>query len=820
MTNDRVAAGACLAAFFFGTLDVAAQGTEPQVPEKIGKDIRAFRVTGSPPRVDGRLDDEVWLLAQSIDDMVQNEPENMAAPGERTVIQVAYDDRYLYVAARMYTRDPGTITTALGRRDTFPPSDMLRLSFDTRHDHLTAYVFHVNPSGVQHDNNWYDDVRSTDDFDAVWDVETAITADGWTAELRIPFSQMRFSHTADTQTTWGFNVRRDIYSTGEFDRWVATPRGVQGFVSRFGHLVFDDRLTPPRRVEIVPYTTARRQDAPAAAAGHRIDGGLDMRLGIGTASTLAVTVNPDFGQVEQDPSVLNLSVFETFFPERRPFFLEDARAFSTNSQQFPMFHSRRIGARPRRIEVPDEDTVVSRPDQTTILGAAKLTGKASGWTYGVLSALTSREYAEVEITDTAADGTTRVSRGERLIEPLTSYSVARVQRDLLGASSSVGAMATSVVRDGDHDAFTGGLDFNIRWNRNLYRLEGQWVGTRAPISGDMRSGVGGVTRFNYSGKHFGLRGHVDHFSRDFRNADIGFFGSRPNKTNTEAGFGTGNPDPWGPFRSLWWFSNVGRGENGDGVVFNKWFNTGMDIEFPNFWYVGWNAGRNFEVLDDLDTRGGPPIVRPANAFYNVFMATDSRRTVRLQFNTGGDRNGVGGWNMRFGPTLTLQPSTTLQTSIGTSYNFGRTDAQWIENTDVDGDGTDDHVYGRLKRDVVDVTARATYSFSRNLTLQIYLQPFVAVGNYTDIRRLAQPSSYLFEPVTLGDNPDFNNTSLRSNTVLRWEYRPGSTLFFVWNVSTDDDANPGMFSPLSDLRRAFGAPGTHVFMVKVNVWLGL
>lgn len=803
------------------TRGVAAQnGPEPDVPEKAGKELRALHIAGSPPSIDGRLNEETWLLAQAIDDMVQNEPDSMAAPNERTVIQVAYDDRYLYVAARMFARDPASVTTALGRRDTFPPSDMIRLSFDPRHDHLTAYTFHTNPAGVQHDDNWYDDVRSANDFDAVWDVQTEVTPDGWMAEFRIPFSQLRFALTPGERMVWGFNVRRDIYSTGEFDRWVATPRGVQGYVSRFGHLVFDEPMAPPRRLEVMPYATAGVERAPDAPAGQRLDAGLDLRVGIGTANTLAATVNPDFGQVEQDPAVLNLSVFETFFPEKRPFFLEDSRVFSTNFSQFPMFHSRRIGQRPGRLSVPSNETVLERPDQTTILGAAKLTGRAAGWTYGILSALTAPEYAQVEIEHTDDEGDTVLTRGERLVEPLTSYSVARVQRSIFGASSSVGAIATSVVRDRDLDAFTGGLDFNLRWNRNLYRLEGQWIGTHAPISGAMHTGLGGVTRFNYSGKHFNANGHVDHFSRQFRNTDIGFFGSRSNKTGYQAGMGAGTPDPFGAFRSLWWFTNGGYSESGDGIVFQRWFNTGMDMSLRNFWYVGGNVGRNFRVLDDLDTRGGPPIVRPANAFYNAFLSTDSRRTLRLQFNTGGDRDTEGGWNQRFGTTLTLQPSTALQASIGANYNYGWTVAQWVENTDVDGDDEDDHVYGSLRRNVVDVTARATYSFNRNLTLQVYMQPFVAVGDYTDIRRLARPGSFDFEPAVLDHDPDFNSKSLRTNTVLRWEYRPGSTLFVVWNLSTSDAARPGVFSPFDDLGDTFGAEGTHVFMIKMSHWLGL
>jgi hypothetical protein len=795
-----------------------ATDSEPAAADKIGKVLHAHRIAGTPPAVDGRIDDEVWTVAPLIDDLVQNDPDNMAAPTERTTVQVAFDNRHLYIAVRCYMKDPSQIASALGRRDTFPPSDVIRLSFDPRHDHSTAYVFHTNPAGVQMDDTWFDDTRFSPDYDAVWQVQTAVTAEGWDAEFRIPFSQMRFNLKPGQVMVWGFNVRRDIYRKGEFDRWVASPRGTQGFVSRFGHLVFDDRLAPRRRFEVLPYATARSVDTPTAAADHELAAGLDARLGLGTSTTLSATINPDFGQVEQDPAVLNLTVFETFFPEKRPFFLEDSRIFVLPYPQFPVFHSRRIGQRPGRFELEDGDTLVHRPEQTTIIGAAKLTGKTGRWTYGTISALTAAEYAIVDAAATDSAGNSVAVRTRRLIEPRTSYNVARVQRDLFGASSSVGGVATAVVREGDFDAYTGGVDYNFRWNRNRYRWDGHWIGTHAPVSGVVRDGFGGATRFNYSGKHLVLNGHVDHFSRYFRNADLGFLGSRANKTQTSGFIGVAQPDPKKYFRSLFAFLDTGQQFNDD-VVLGRWVGVGMDWQFPNFSYIGGNVFRNARALDDLDTRGGPPIVKPASTAFNVFVNSDSRKTWRIGGNAGVMRDEAAGSNDRVGFFLNLQPSTKLQTSISTNYSFGTTAAQWIENSDVDGDGTDDHVYGTLRRNVVDVTGRVTYSFTRDLTLQMFLQPFVAVGAYSDIRQLARARSFEFTPAEVSDNPDFNTKSLRTNTVLRWEYRPGSTLFLVWNRSASDDSRPGRFAPWQDLGGAFGADGSHVFMIKMNYWLG-
>ena len=793
---------------------------EPAVPEKAGKVLRAFRITGSSPQIDGRLDDEVWAAADAIDDLVQNEPDNMAPPTERTVVQVAYDDRYLYVAVYCYMRDPSQITTGLGRRDTMPPSDLIWLSFDPRHDHLTAYVFATNPSGVQRDVTWFDDTRANNDYDGVWEVGTRITPDGWTAEFQFPFSQMRFDVPPGDEMVWGFNVRRDLYRRAEFDRWVATPRGEQGFVSRFGHLVFGDRLSPPRRVELLPYTFVRREDLATASPAHAVQGGLDLRVGLGTAATLSATINPDFAQVELDPAVLNLTVFESFFPEKRPFFLEDSTTFRPPYRQFPLFHSRRIGRRPDRLSLEAGDRLVDRPDETTILGAAKVTGKTSNWTYGGLTALTAREYATVDAVTVDGAGTETVRRVDRLIEPRTSYSVARVQRDILGGSSNVGAIATAVVREQDADAFTGGVDYNVRWGRNLFTWDGHWVGTRAPFADGTRTGFGGVTRFNYFGKYVGFNTHLDHFSPSFRNTDLGFKQGRVDKTDANGGFALRQPDPWGIFRRIQFFMGGGGSWNGDGLELERFVSVSSNTQFRNFWQLNANAGHTFRALDDLDTRGGPPIVTPAETALNVFVGSDSRKTWQVFVRLFGGRDEEGGWNARIGPELRLQPSARLQTSLSANYNAGQDVAQWVTNQDVDGDGETDHVYGRLRRDVIDVTARATYAFHRDMTLEVFLQPFVAVGEYSDIRRLARPSSFEFEPATIPFDPNFNRKSLRGNIVLRWEYLRGSTLFVVWNMSTFDNARPGVFSPLQDLGSAFGADGTHVFMVKMNYWLGL
>jgi hypothetical protein len=790
----------------------ASSRGEPVVPEKAGKELQAFYAGDTPPRIDGRLDDEVWHNAQAIDDMVQNDPDNMQPPTERTLVKVLYDNRSVYVGVINYMRDPSRITTALGRRDTFPRSDSIKLTFDPRHDHLTAYTFDANPAGVQGDMTWFDDTRSSTDYDAVWEVRTQVTSEGWTAEFRIPFSQLRFTITPGEAVVWGFNIRRDIVYNAEMIRWVGTPRGAQGFVSRFGHLTFAKPPAPPRRLELQPFTLARQEHQTNLDVDHDMTGGLDFRMGLGTATTLSATVNPDFGQVEQDPAVLNLSVFETFFPEKRPFFTEDSRLLVPNYPQVPMFHSRRIGQSPGRFAIPDGEVVLDRPDATTILGATKVTGKANGWSYGGLTAVTDREYARVRTAEGAET--------ERLIEPYTSYNVARVQKDIRSGSSNIGGLFTGVVRQNDFDAFTASTDYSLRWDSNKYTWNGQWSGTRAAIDGEMKNGFGGVTNFSYNSKHVGLFGHYDYFSDTFKNSDLGFFGSRNNKQQGNASLSLAQPDPTKYFRSFNYNIGYFTQYNNDGLLLDSNVFNGVSTQFLNYWSAFFGVGVAAEAYDDLDTRGGPPIVKPGEWFIDTALNTDSRKRIQLSTDLHFNGSSAGSYNRNYNLNFTFQPQPQVQLRISGSITDGHDDAQWIKSEDVTGDGVTDYVYGALDRNVISITARGTYAFTRDMTLEVYLQPFVAVGDYDNTRRLAAPKSYLFEPVTLAENPDFNTKSLRSNVVFRWEYRRGSSLYLVYNVSNASDERPGVFSAFRDLRSGFNAAGTQVLMVKLSYWLGL
>ena len=790
-------------------------GSEPDIPEKRGKVLTAFRVDG-PPDLDGVLDEPAWLLADSTDSMVQWDPDNMSGMSERTVVRVLYDERYLYVGVRLLDRNPGAIARGLGRRDRPPPSDLFEIGFDTQHDHLTGYVFATNASGVQREKFLFDDTAEDVEYNAVWEVETRIDETGWTAEYRIPFSQMRFQAPPSGRVVWGLDFRREIQRRNESGQWIGKPRGANGQVSRWGHLHFEEGLGRPRRIEALPFVVARGDDPAATGFDDGYDAGLDLRTGLGRSATLSATVNPDFGQVEADPAVLNLGVFETFFPEKRPFFLDDGTLFVPAYPLMTLFHSRRIGRRPGYLRVAGGEQVLDRPEQTTILGAAKVTGKSSGFTYGALSALTAAEYALVD-----AGATGGPARLERLIEPATSYNALRVQRDL-GGGSNVGALATGVLRDGHPDAFAGGVDYRLRWGGNRWQWNGHWAVADAPLAGGRVSGVGGVSNLFYTSKHWNGSLHVDHFSRDFSIADMGFLRARPDQTTLSGGLNYGDPDPGTRLRSWTVGLFTGESRNTDGLVISRYAGGFGSARLLSFWSL--NGGLTWapRVFDDLETRGGPAVVVPANLSANLGLNSDPRRGWNAFLSTYGSRDAEDGWTWGLNPGVDLRPSPRFQLSLSAGFDAARDPAQWIVNEDVSGDGVVDHVFGELRSHVLNLTLRGSGAVNRDLTLEGFLQPFVAVGDYRGLGTLARPESFEFDPVADGAiaDPDFNTKSLRGTFVLRWEYLRGSTVFLAWNVQGSDDARPGIFRPWQDLTDVFDASFDHRILLKANYWLSL
>ncbi len=765
------------------------------------KSMTAVRVNPAPPRIDGVLDDEAWQHAPRFGGLTQRIPDEGLPATDSTSVQFAYDDEALYAAIMCYDQEPDKIEAHLARRDQgISTSDWVHLSIDSNHDRQTAYSFFVTAAGGLLDGYYYNDDWEDDYWDGVWEGRAHIGDQGWSAEFRIPFSVLRFS--PQEENVMGLQVDRYTNRKKEDAFWIFIPQKEKGWVSRFGDLRGIKGISPPKSRELLPYGIARSTFEPKS--GPNPDGrdyftnlGVDMRYGLASNISLNATVNPDFGQVEADPAVLNLSVFETFYEERRPFFVEGNQLFST---PFQLFYSRRIGRQPGRFSPAAGNELTHLPEFTSILGAAKLTGKSAGKTsFTLIEAVTSEEHATLR-----AGG---MDAGRFLLEPRTSYLVGRLQKDLLAGNSNVGVLGTAVNRASSGTAYTGGVDWSLFAHQNTFQASGQVAGSRTEDFGEQKQGYAALMEL---GKRAGLvQGFLQYeaLSPGFDINDLGFV-SRVGRQAVVAQLETPQYETRGPFRYRNFSLTGTTAWNYDRVIYEKELEVFAYLTLKNYCRIRGGSIRRFETLDDLDTRGGPPIERPASTYAWVRVQADDRKPINGEFRFNWERDAPGStWR-----TLSLQPR----------YTWNDDDAQWVANVDDSGDGIQDHfVYGELQSRVFDLTGRCNWVFTPDLTLQLYLQPFVAVGDYENFKELARPRSYTFTPYSgLSSNPDFRRRSMRSNLVLRWEYLPGSTLFLVWSQSRQDRAANPELQPWRNLGRSFADEGSNLFLVKLSYWMNI
>jgi hypothetical protein len=860
----------------------ASTAATPPVAPAARRTLTAIRVAAEVT-IDGRLDDPSWADADVATGFVQYQPDPGAPPSQRTVVRVLYDDDAIYVGARLYDSAPDSIVARLARRDEGGFSDWFYVAIDSYFDRRTAFSFGVNPRAVKIDRQYSDDAVEDVGWDAVWDAATAIDAEGWVAELRIPLSQLRFSAGGDGEQVWGVNFRRYLARADETSDWSPVPRGGGAFVSRAGDLQGLTDLAPRRRLEIQPYVLAGVRRAPGDDTSPFFEptaltstAGADVRYGVTSDLTLSATLNPDFGQVEADPSVLNLSGFETFFPERRPFFLEGAEIFRPVFPALPtIFHSRRIGRAPQG-SPPDQAVHASAPEATTILGAAKLTGKtADGWSVGLFDAVTTRERARfVDPTGT---------HGARPVEPLTNYGALRLARDFDRGQGALGLLATSTNRalpaTDELDflpasAYVAGLDGHRRFGGGRYQVAASLFGSRvagsaAAIDDIQRSPVHRANRpdarhAGYDPSRTELLGYSANVRAEKRDGhwrfvvegrtrspgfevnDLGFLG-RADQAST---FGHGWFDQFRPGRVFRrWRVDVASWAN---VTFGGerlW--TGAEAwgeaQFHNRWTVAGGAGYDLPRLDVDALRGGPAIHAESRWWRWLRFSTDPTKSVNVEGGGAFDRERTtGGWIGGVNATINLRPSDRLGLALGPALERNVNPWQFVANRDA-GDGRH-YVRGHLEQTTAWLTLRAAYTFTPDLSLQVYAQPFVSAGSYGDFRRVASPRDDAFEtrftryeasavmrdPVAGGyavdadgngsadftfDDPDFTFRELRSNVVLRWEYRPGSALFLVWSQGRAHADGGGRFRLGRDLADLLSAPGTNTVMVKLSYWLG-
>jgi hypothetical protein len=804
-------------------------------------------------RAAGEVTDDLWSRAPAIDAFVEREPQEGGRPSQKTEFRVVYDAATLFVQVHAFDTDPARIVSYLTRRDDESPSDWIRVLIDSYHDRRTAYEFAVNPAGVKQDRYWYNDTQRDDSWDAVWDVKVSRDEQGWSAEFRIPFSQLRFN--PGDSLTFGFAVSRSIGRLNETSTWPLLARSANGYVSSFGELGGLSMHASPRKLELVPYvvsslTRDHPNDNPLVVptAGDAAVG-LDVKYAVTPGLTFTSTFNPDFGQVEADPAVVNLSAFETFFNERRPFFVEGSGTFNFDSDCWDgpcsMFYSRRVGREPQGTDVlPDGDNVYTEyPAQSTILGAAKLTGRVGNMSIGVMHAVTQEETATV-----LAGGV----RSQQAVEPTTNYTVARVRREFAG-QSSVGAIVTSTIRrlpDAlqfiPDRAFSGGIDFDARFRR-FYSLTG------FVAASTVRGAPEAIADLQEDSRHYYQRPDASSFSFDPTRTSLGGssgriginkIGGQRVRFGSQVGFkspgfdlnGAGFlrraderwmlnwlslrsdvPNRW--FRSRQLNFNEYSVWNSDGDRLVNGGNVNANATFANNWEAGGGYALNASTLNDRETRGGPMMRFEGFDNFWSWVNTDNRRRLSLSAFNGAGWNGHGSRFHNYEVTVTYRPVSAITVTSGIHVDRGENNDQW---TDLVTDTTDHYIFAHLSQTTVALTERLNFTMTPRLSLQLYGQPFVSGGIYNAFREIVNPRSpdyaARYAPFAYGSDPDFNVKSFRTTNVLRWEYKPGSTLFVVWQQARENDAVPRDFRFGRDVRDIFGVAPKNVFLVKLAYWL--
>lgn len=777
------------------------------------KTITAQRA-GEKIYIDGQLNEFAWQETSPGGNFTQIYPHEDTFPTESTKVWVLYDESGLYIGVRAYDSEPQKIVGKIARRDKRPYSDWIAIYIDSFHDKRTSFYFSVNPKGTRNDAYIYEETKYDFSWDPVWDVATNIDKFGWVAEFKIPWSSLRFpnrsltrdqgetvyqlsdSHNA-IEYTFGFEIERNIARKNEKVQWVYIPRHTSGFVRHFGQLNGIKGISPKFHINLLPYGMINLNREIEGDHTFFSNAGLDFKYCPYPNIILDGSINPDFGQVEADPSVLNLSAFETYFTEKRPFFIERKEFFKTH---FKLFYSSRIGHKPSYYPLSEEETEKESPTATTILGAVKFTGKTrKGTTFGTIDAVTSPEYAVID-----SSGKER----KRLIEPLTNYGTIRVTQDV--GKSKIGGIFTSVNRREANSAFTGGIDWDFKFAEN-YTFFGQIAESYTDKWGDAEF----VCFAKEGGKYFYGNVSYSDISSDFEINDIGYL-QRNDVRNFSFYLNPFFDKEWWIIRSIYGNINYWKSWNLDRLLLTKGLNTSPNICFINYWYLFLSLGHNFECYDDYATRGGPPILYPPNNWIFIGFQSDFRKSIVVNpcFNYG--QSETGSWWKDFSLNVTIKPWSSIEIRISPSYSKSFTDAQWVTNIDTDGDGVDNHfIFGELKKNVFNSSIAVDFALTPKFTFELWAQPFVAVGAYKNFKELTKPKSYQFKTYELSYNPDFNIKTFKLNFVCRWEYHSGSTLYVVYSPSFSDYSHPGDFSFLRDLNDAFTGKGHHILSVKIN-----
>ncbi len=835
------------------------------------------RLQSRPPHIDGRLTDECWLTEGVWSgNFKQQIPTEGAQPSAATEIKILYDDRNIYVAIRAHD-DPKLIDRQRGRRDDFS-GDIVGVCFDSYFDHRTGFEFDLTAGGSKIDLILTNE-RWDPSWDAVWDGQVAFEDSAWTAEFRIPLSQLRYAEREEQR--WGLHSWRWINRNMEEDQWALIPRDTPGRMYDIGELHGIRNLPKNRRIELLPYGRSQLEQTPREAENpFRRNGrpsqtaGLDGKIGLSSNFTMDFTVNPDFGQVEADPAVLNLTVFETFYEEKRPFFLEGKSIFSFNLEENPLFYSRRIGHSPSYSPELTAGQFADLPQSTAILGAAKVSGKSNnGLSIGILESVTREEQARI------ADGDHRY---EKTVEPQANYFVARVQQEFNGSNTLLGGIVTAANRritDSHLDflsrnAHSGGIDFLHHWKKKTYYVDAKAVfsaveGDEAAILNLQRSSAryfqrpdadyvevdSGRTQLLGHGAliRFGKRGNgnwrwqtgVSWRSPGLELNDLGFMPETDViQTNVDLGYVENRPS--GFFRSWGINAGVDRTWNFGRELLGNHFRLESEADLVNKWQIFWNVIRENDQLDMRLLRGGPAVRVPGWWHTMGRVGTDPSKRVsgglRLHAHHHDDRISK---TLDVGPFINWKATSIARLSANVSYSATVNALQYVTALPAEVDAR--YLLAELDRKTLGITLRFDIALTPELTVQYYANPYVSVGRYSNFKTVAEPRAgdlnrlchilegeeidndaeagrYLIRssngdqiPV---DNPDFSFREIRSNLVARWEFRPGSTLYLVWTHGRsqyDLVARPTLENGVDGL---LDGSARNIFLLKFNYWFSI
>ena len=873
--------------FFLLTFIFAVIANQLIAQSQPKKEYYAAECDTSEISIDGKLDDPAWLKANWQDDFIQYQPSEGKAPGQKTDFAILLDENFIYVGFKAWDTNPDSIVQRLSRRDEVD-GDFVAVQFDSYFDKRTAFSFIVNAAGIKNDFIVSNDGEFEDNtWDPIWLVKTSRDHLGWYAEMRIPLTQLRFE--GNSEQTWGLQVARMLFRKQEVSLWQPSSKKTAGWVSQYGELKGLKNLKSRKIADITPYVVARTdryQKEPGnpykeSGKKNQLSGGVDGKLGITNNLTLDFTINPDFGQVEADPSQVNLTSYETFFQEKRPFFIEGKNILS-----FPLmfgdgdlaadnlFYSRRIGRRPHYSPEIASDEYIDTPDFTKILGAAKITGKTKdGLSVGLLESLTGEEFAHI------SNGGTQRSE---MIEPLTNYSIGRVQKDIDNGNTMIGGMVTSVNRNLAEDqlnylhkaAYTGGIDFVHKWHKKDWELDlssyfSRVQGSAEAISNTQKSWIHGFQRpdatyIKFDSTRTSLSGQGGKIVLAKYGGKLKFMAATawksPGLELNDIGYMRQADDileviwvgyrifePFSIFRDMnlnlnqwtdWNFAGESTGPGG---------NINAHTQFKNYWYLNLGGNINGEALSTTELRGGPAlkITGSKNIWFSISSNEQKKLTTEIDFSAFGSNLKNAKRTVSYGLVIGYRPSKSLKITLSPSFMKNEDELQYVTQQGY-GNQTD-YVFARIHQKTLSASLRINYNITPDLSIQYWGQPFLSSGKYTEFKKITngRANSYtdrfrnfagnelayntVSEQYTISDQagnslynfdqPDFNVKEFLSNMVVRWEYKPGSTIYLVWSQNRNNSVQNGNFNIADDMRDLFDHKPYNVFLLKASFRIG-